>query len=386
MNVMGKGMLDGVRILDFSHVYFGPYATMILADMGAEVLKVEPPWGEINRLGNKLYGGASSSFHYFNRNKKGLAFNLKDPKVLEIVKELAKKSDVIVENFKRGTMDKLGLGYEQIKAVKPDIIYASLSGFGLDGPFRDRTSFAPIAESQSSWIRLTGDSIDPNGPPIVPAEYHGDLDPGLYATIAILGALRHRDKTGEGQLIDVAQLDVMIAQCGVAITGYSLSGELPWVTRQQRKGIGAWGIFQAKDGKYIFVAADQDMEDRVKRALGLEEIEEGSDVFKKWVEGQTAADAITTLASSSVPCAPIHHVPDMLEDPQVKARNTVVTLDHKLAGKFVVPQHPVKYSKTPATIKTAAPILGEHNDEVLKSLLGYSQEKLNELRAAGIIV
>ena len=111
MNAMGKGMLDGVRILDFGHVYFGPYSTMILADMGAEVLKVEPPWGEINRLGTNLFGGASSSFHYLNRNKKGLAFNLKDPKALEIVKELAKKSDVIVENFKRGTMDKLGLGY-----------------------------------------------------------------------------------------------------------------------------------------------------------------------------------------------------------------------------------------------------------------------------------
>ena len=383
---MGKGMLDGVRILDFGHVYFGPYATMILADMGAEVLKVEPPWGEINRLGTNLYGGASSSFHYLNRNKKGLAFNLKDPKALEIVKELAAKSDVVVENFKRGTMDKLGLGYEQVKAVKPDIIYASLSGFGLDGPFKDRPSFAPIAESQSSWLRLSGDNIDPNGPPVVPAEYHGDLDPSLFATIAILGALRHHDRTGEGQLIDVAQLDVMIAQCGVSIASYSLSGNLPWVTRQQRKDIGAWGIFKAKDGKHIYVAADQNMEDRVKRTIGVEEIEEGSNVFTKWVEGQTAAEAITVLASNSVPCAPVHHIPDMIEDPHVKARNTIVTLDHKLAGKFVVPQHPVKYSKTPATIKMPAPILGEHNDEVLKGLLGYTQEKLDELRAAGVIV
>jgi CoA:oxalate CoA-transferase len=383
---MGKGMLDGVRILDFGHVYFGPYSTMILADMGAEVLKVEPPWGEINRLGTILYGGASSSFHYLNRNKKGLAFNLKDPKALEIVKELAKKSDVIVENFKRGTMDKLGLSYEQIKAVKPDIIYASLSGFGLDGPYWDRPSFAPIAESQSSWLRLSGDNIDPKGLPVVPAEWHGDLDPGLFATIAILGALRHRDKTGEGQLIDVSQLDVMIAQCGVSITSYSLSGDLPWVTRQKRKDIGAWGIFKTKDDKYIYVAADQNMEDRVKRTIGAEEIEDISGIFKKWVESRTEADAIVTLATNAVPCAPIHHIPDMLEDPQVKARNTIVALDHKLAGKYKVPQHPVKYSKTPASIKMPAPILGEHNDEVLKSLLGFKQKKLDELRAAGVIV
>ncbi len=383
---MGKGMLDGVRILDFGHVYFGPYATMILADMGAEVLKIEPPWGEINRIGTNLFGGMSSSFHYLNRNKKGLAFNLKDPIALEIVKELAKKSDVIVENFKRGTMDKLGLGYEHMKSIKTDIIYASLSGFGLDGPIRDRPSFAPIAESQSSWLRLSGDNIDPKGPPVVPADYHGDLDPGLYATIAILGALRHRDRTGEGQLIDVAQLDVMIAQCGVSIANYTLSGNLPWVTRLQRKDIGAWGIFKAMDDKYIYVAADQNMEDRVKRTIGVEEIEEGSEVFKKWVEGQNAADAISALATNAVPCAPIHHIPDMLEDPQIIARQAIVTLEHKTAGKVKVPQHPVKYSKTPATINMPAPILGEHNDEVLKELLGYSKEKCDELRAAGIIV
>lgn len=383
---MAKGMLEGVRILDFGHVFFGPYSTMILADMGAEVLKVEPPWGEINRLGTNLFGGASASFHYLNRNKKGLALNLKDPKALEIIKELAKKSDVIVENFKRGTMDKLGLSYEQIKAVKPDIIYASLSGFGLYGPFSERTSFAPIGESESGWHRLSGDNIDPNGPPVVPAEYHGDLDPGLFATIAILGALRHRDRTGEGQLLDVAQLDVMIAQCGVSIASYSLSGKLPWVTRQERKGIGAWGFFKSKDDKHIYVAADQNMDGRVMKAIGVDEIEEGSDVFKKWVEGQIAADAINILAANAVPCAPVNHIPDMFEDPQVIARNTVVELEHKLAGKFKVPQHPVKYSKTPPEIKSPAPLLGEHNDEVLKGLLGYDDAKLAELRAAGIIV
>ncbi len=383
---MGKGMLEGIRILDFSHVYYGPYATMILADMGAEVLKVEPPWGEINRLGNNLFGGMSSSFHYFNRNKKGLAFNLKDPKALEIVKELAKKSDVIVENFKRGTMDKLGLSYEQMRVIKPDIIYASLSGFGLDGPFKDRTSFAPIAESQSSWLRLSGDNIDPNGPPVVPAEYHGDLDPGLYATIAILGALRHRDRTGEGQLIDVSQLDVMIAQSGVSITSYTLSGELPWVTRKKRKDIGAWGIFKTMDGKDIYVAADQDMGDRVLKALGVDSMDENGDMFKNWVKEHTAKEAIEALASKGVPCAPVHHIPDMLEDPQVKARETVVEINHKTAGKYRVPQHPVKYSKTPATIRMLAPVLGEHNDEVLKGLLGYSKEKLDELRATGVIV
>src|SRR4030042_525291 len=221
------GMLDDIRIIDFTHVYFGTYSTMILADMGADVIKIEPPWGEMTRLSPPHFGGVSSTFHYLDRNKKSVALNLKDPKALEIVKELIKQSDVVIENFKRGTMDKLGLGYKDVKKLNPRIIYASLSGFGLDGPYADRPSFAPIAGSYCGWYRLTGDILDPKGPPIRPAEWHGDLDPGLFAVIGVLGALRHRDKTGEGQLVDVSQLDVMMAQTGVAITGYTLSGKLP---------------------------------------------------------------------------------------------------------------------------------------------------------------
>ncbi len=383
---MAKSMLDGVRILDFTHVYFGPYATMILADMGAEVIKVEPPWGEISRLGSTLYGGMSSVFHYLDRNKKGLAFNLKDPKALEIVKELAMKSDVVVENFKRGTMEKLGLGYEQLKAVKPDIIYASLSGFGINGPYRDRTSFAPIAEAMSSWHRLTGDNIDPNGPPIMPAEWHGDLDPGLYAVIAILGAIRYKERTGVGQLIDVSQLDVMIAQTGVSITGYTLSGDLPWQARKKRIPSNAWGTYLTKEGKYVYVAADQNMNDRVKAATGIEELGEGDEVFKKWILGKMSTEAIEVLAAAGVPVAPVYQINETLEDPHVKARNSIIEIDHPTAGKVREPDHPIKYSETPATIRLPAPQLGQHNDEVLKELLDYSQAKCDELRAAGVIV
>jgi CoA:oxalate CoA-transferase len=192
------GMLDGIKILDFTHVYFGPYTTMILADMGAEVIKIEPPWGEMVRLEANLYGGLTSTFHYLNRNKKGVALNMKDPCAFEIIKGLVKRCDVIVENFKRGTLEKLGLSYKEAKKLNPKIIYASLSGFGLDGPYYSRTSYAPISESYSGWTRLTADSIEPGSKPIVPAAYHGDLDPGLFAVIAILGAIRHMEKMGEG--------------------------------------------------------------------------------------------------------------------------------------------------------------------------------------------
>jgi len=221
------GMLDDIRILDFSHVYFGPYTTMILGDMGADVIKVEPPWGEMARMYAPLYGGMSSVFLYLDRNKKGVTLNLKEPKAVEIAMALVEKSDVIVENFKRGTMDKLGLGYEAVKKVKPDIIYASLSGFGLTGPYMPRASFAPIASAMAGWYWLTGRGVDPEGPPVRPAEWHGDLDPGLWGVIAILGAIRYRDRTGEGQLVDVAQLDTMIAQTGVGITRHTMRVDHP---------------------------------------------------------------------------------------------------------------------------------------------------------------
>jgi crotonobetainyl-CoA:carnitine CoA-transferase CaiB-like acyl-CoA transferase len=379
------GMLDDIRILDFSHVYFGPYTTMILADMGAEVLKVEPPWGEVARLYPPLFGGMSSVFHYFDRNKKGLAFNLKDPRALEIVKRLAEKSDVVVENFKRGTMDKLGLGYEDIRKIKPDIIYASLSGFGLDGPYRDRPSFAPIASSYAGWYRLTGDNVDPNGPPLVPAEWHGDLDPALFAAIAILGAIRHRDRTGEGQIVDVSQLDVMIAQTGVSITNYALSGELPWQGRGKYMGPDTFGIFKAKD-RYVYIATDPNMQERLKQAMGVEDLGGGQDVLAKWAEGLTSDEIVGRLSAASVPVAPILQINETLEDPQVKARGIIKEIDHPTAGKVREPGYPVRLSRSPATVRMPAPILGQHNDEVLTGLLGYTKGQIDELRKAGVVV
>lgn len=379
------GMLDDIRVLDFSHVYFAPYTTMILADMGAEVLKIEPPWGEIARMYPPLFGGMSSVFHYLDRNKKGLALNLKDPKAVEIVKSLAEDSDIVVENFKRGTMDKLGLGYEEIKKVKPDIIYACMSGFGLNGPYKDLPSFAPIAGSYSGWYKLTGDLADPGGAPIRPAEWHGDLDPGLWGVIAILGALRHRDRTGEGQLIDVSQLDCMIAQNGVSITKYTLSGMLPHETSKKYMGPSTFGMFEAKDG-WIYIAADPNMHERLKEAMGVDDLGEGRDVIEDWVSDKPRKEIIDSLNKAIVPVAPIYHIDETLEDPHVKARGIIEEIDHKKAGTVKLPGFPVKMGKTPGEIRLAAPSLGEHNDEVLRELLGYSEKEIKKLRSSGTIV
>lgn len=377
------GMLDDIRILDFSHVYFGPYTTMVLADMGAEVIKIEPPWGEIARLYPPLFGGMSTVFLYLDRNKKGVTLNLKHQKGREIALRLAEKSDVVVENFKRGTMEKLGLGYDDIRKVRPDIIYASLSGFGRDGPYAQRPSFAPIASAMCGWFRLTGDIVDPEGPPIRPAEWHGDLDPALWGVIAILGAIRHRDRTGEGQLVDVAQLDCMIAQTGVSITRYTMSGELPWQARQRYMGLDTFGMFKAADG-WVYIAADPHMHDRLTRAMDVEKLET-TEQLKEWVAARKVDEIVEVLAAESVPVGPILQVDRALEDPHVKARGIITSIEHSTAGTVRSPGFPVKLSKTPGTIRMPAPLLGQHNEEILTQVLGYSKEQAEEFRKEGII-
>lgn len=377
------GMLDDIRILDFSHVYFGPYTTMVLGDMGADVIKVEPPWGEVARLYPPLFGGMSTVFLYLDRNKRGITLNLKNPKAVEIALALAEKSDVVVENFKRGTMDKLGLGYEDVRKVRPDIIYASLSGFGLTGPYMSRPSFAPIASAMSGWFRLTGDIADPEGPPLRPSDWHGDLDPGLWGVIAILGAIRHRDMTSEGQVVDVAQLDCMIAQTGVTVTRYTMSGELPWQASQKYMGLSTFGMFEATDG-WVYIASDPHMMPRLLRGMGVETLEKIEEL-KEWVASRNVRDIVERLTAVSVPVAPVYQVDKMLEDPHVKARGVIQSVEHPSAGTVKSPGFPVKLSKTPGTIRRAAPQLGQHNEEVLTQLLGYTREQVADLRKDGVI-
>lgn len=376
-------ILDKVRVLDFTHVYFGPYTTMILADMGADVIKVEPPWGEIGRVYPPLFGGASRVFHYLDRNKRSLTLNLKESRGVEIALALAERSDVVVENFSRGAMKRLGLGYEDIKRVRPDIVYASLSGFGLDGPYADRPSFASMASALSGWYRITGDLVDPDGPPIRPAEWHGDLDPALFAVIGILGALIHRGRTGDGQLVDVSQLDCMLAQNGIPITGYLMAGLHPWEIRRKYMGQMFISFFRASDG-WVFIHGTPRMVDRLKAAMGVEELESREEV-DDWVAKRTVQEALDVLVEAGVPVAPIYNLGEVVEDPQVRHRGMIVEIEHPEAGVVRTVNFPIKFSETHASIRKPAPLLGQHSDEVLTQLLGYGKDELEDLRMSGVI-
>lgn len=379
--------LEDIRVLDLSHVWFGPWCAMMLADLGADVIRIEPPWGAIDRLAEgALFGGASYTFHHLNLNKRNLTLNLKDPEGLAIFKELVKKSDVIVQNFSPGTMESLGLGYDVLKELNPRIIYAALSGFGQYGPYTERRSYAMIAEAMSGHTMLTGENHDPEGPPVEMAQAYGDLGPGTMAAMSIIAALRYRDKTGIGQMIDVAQLDCMVAY-NTAITGYLLSGMKPLELREKYpRGRGAGGILKTKDDKWIRMTAFGPRAlDRIIQNMGVEYDQITEEFLKEKTATMTREEAVAYYTDMGLPCAPVYHVDETVADPHVNTRNMFVELEHPKAGKIKLVNFPVKFSDTQPILKTPAPVLGQHNKEVLKELLGFSDEKIEDLVKKGII-
>jgi len=379
-----KKIFEDIRVLDLTDHWFGPWCTMMLADLGAEVIKIEPPWGATGRIGSgALYGGVSHTFHYLNMGKKAMAINLKDPRGIEVFKELVRKSDVVVQNFSAGTMERLGLGYDVLRELNPGIIYAALSGFGQTGPYSTRGSFANIAEGMSGHTRLTGDRVDPHGPPIPMAQAYGDLGPGTLAAMSVMAAIRHRDKTGEGQMIDVAQLDCMVA-LNPAIVSYTLSGMLPWQLREKYPMANVSGLFEVKDG-WITVAGHRPKAiDELKARLGVDEIT--TEVIRDLAAGMTRDEAVDLLVEVGLPVAPIYDVSDTVADPHLAARGMFIEVEHPRAGRFKVPNFPVKFSEAPGEIKSAAPLLGQNNKEVLMGLLGYTEEQVAQLENEGVIV
>jgi CoA:oxalate CoA-transferase len=377
-------ILEDIRVLDLTQFWFGPFCTMMLADFGAEVIRVEPPWGSVDRLADAYtVGGSSYTFHQLNLNKKGLTLNLKTKEGLRVFKELVPEADIIVQNFRPGTMERLGLGYDVLKELNPRIIYAALSGFGQTGPYRERPCFAPIAEAMSGHSRLTGDGVDSDGPPIEMAQAYGDLGPGLFAAMSIIAAIRHRDRTGIGQMIDVAQLDCMTS-LNMAITGYTLSGMLLHEIKEKypmARGFG--GIFKTKDGYIRLASFSPRLIDDLCEYMGVEEVTE--DMIEEKVRDMTRDDAVEYFVEARVPVAPVYNVDDVVKDPHLIERDMFTTVEHKKAGEIKVVNFPVKLSETPGEIRSASPVIGEHNEPILKDVLGYNDKQIEALKKAEAI-
>ena len=386
-------ILEDIRVLDLTHVWFGPWCTLMLAELGAEVIKIEPPWGGLGRLSQRgpMYGGMSSTFHHLNLNKKGMAINLKDPKGLEVFKELVKVSDIVVQNFAPGTMERMGLGYDVLREVNPKIIYAALSGYGQTGPYSKRAAYAVIAESMAGFTRAQGDEVDPEGPPISVTGAFGDLAPGTMAAMCIIGAIRYKDKTGKGQMIDVAQTDCMVAyQTGS--TNYLLSGQHEIERRKEyeerRKKMPSamriGGIKRCKDGGYIHIAGWRAKGiEALKERMGVEELEpEKVDAF---VETMNRDEAVKYFEEVGLPIAPIYYASEATKDPHVVARDMFVEVNHPKMGGIKVVNFPVKLSETPGEVVSAAPLLGQNNKEILTKYLGYTEEEVDQLTKTGVI-
>lgn len=384
-------LLDDIRVLDLTHVWFGPWCTMMLAEMGAEVIKIEPPWGSLGRFSERgpMYGGASATFHHLNLNKKDLALNMKDERGKAIFKGLVEKSDVVVTNFVPGTMERLGIGYDALKKINPGLIYAALSGFGETGPYSTRPSYAMIAESLTGFTRQTGDNVDPEGPPYSMTGAFGDLAPGTMAAMSIIAALRYRDKTGKGQKIDVAQLDTMFAY-NVNTTTYFVSGKDEATRRaeqDERKknnpvpNIG--GIHPVKDGHIFLMGFRAKGMDRLKEVLETDEVTK--EMVLEHIKDMDRQEASDFFAEVGLPCARINYASESTVDEQVLARDMVIDMKHPLLGDYKAVNFPVKFSETPGTVHSPAPLLGEHNDKILMEYLGYSEEAVKALYKAGVL-
>ena len=379
-------ILEDTRVLDLTHVWFGPYCTMMLAELGAEVITVEPPWGNIGRLGpGEMFKGTSSTFYALNMNKKDVAIDMKQPEGIALVKDLVKKSDVVVQNFATGAMERLGLGYEELKKIKPDIIYAALSGFGQYGPYSRYGSYAAVAEAISGHTYATGKRADPDGPPLNMAGALGDMGPGVFAAFSIVAALRYRDKTGKGQMIDISQVDIMVSFNCCETVAYDLFKESPIERSKKRvRPPGElWGIIKVKDGWVQISGSRPKAVEEMKTKLGVEEVT--LDFVKEKLSTMTRNEAFQWLASFDIPSAPIYEAYEGFDDPHLKARKTFVEVPHAIAGNYMIPKFPVEFSETPGEIMTGAIILGQHTEEVLQRVLSKTPKQIEELEQSGVV-
>jgi len=391
--------LEGIKVLDLSRALAGPYCTMMLADMGAEVIKLEMPGtGDDSRSwGPPFVEGESAYFMSVNRNKKSITVNMKSELSKEIVTKLIKQSDVLVENFRPGAMDRLGFGYDAVKEVNPGIIYSSISGFGQDGPYRMLPGFDQVLQGMGGLMSITG---EPGGPPIKVGVAIADIAGGMFAAFGIVTALFNRQKTGKGQMVDISLLDSQVAWLTYRAGAYFVSGEVPQPVGSGHPVIVPYQAFKAKD-VYINVAVGNDnLWQKFCKAVGLEKVMDDPQFATnaKRVENRAAivkiiGDLIVTkngeewlaiLKDAGVPCGPIYTIDKIFADPQVLHREMMKELDHTKAGKIKVAGIPVKLSDTPGEVKTPPPFLGEHTQEVLEEL-GYSSQDLETLRQEKVI-
>ncbi|MEN2974967.1 MAG: CoA transferase [Candidatus Caldarchaeales archaeon] len=390
--------LKGIIVLDFTRVMAGPFATMLLGDLGAEVIKVEPPGGDDTRgWGPPWIGGDSAYFMSANRNKKSIILDLKKMESREIVERLVKRSDVVVENFRPGVAEQLGIDYNTISKINPRIIYCSISGFGQSGPYRDKPGYDLIALAMSGLMSITG---EPDRPPVKFGVPIADLTTAIFAALSIVSALYWREKTGRGQYIDIALLDVQVLLLSHQAFNFFATGEEPKRMGSAHPNIVPYQVFETSDGYIVIGVAnekhwqnfckvierldllnDPKFKTNADRVINREAlIQELEKLFKN----SSTSYWIERLERAGIPVAPILTVGQTLNDEHVEYRRMVLDIDHPRVGKMKMLGTPFKLSETPGEVRTPPPLKGQHTDEILRGL-GFTQGEIEMFKSKKVV-
>jgi crotonobetainyl-CoA:carnitine CoA-transferase CaiB-like acyl-CoA transferase len=396
---MNTGPLAGIRVLDLTRALSGPFATMILGDLGADVIKVEDVWhgDDTRRWGPPFQGDDAAYFLSINRNKRGLSVNLQVPEGRQIVQRLAHSADILMENFRPGTAARLGLGYAELAAQNPKLIYASISGYGQTGPSAGLPGYDAVAQAVSGMMSVTGEA---DGEPVRSGTSLADVGAGMWALIGILAALHARQTSGRGQLIDISLLDGQVAWLTYVAGKYFATGVTPGRYGSAHESLAPYQVFPTADDPLMVAVGSDGLWRRFTAATGLDELTDDPRYatnpdrvrhrdtliprITKALAARGCAEWTDRLNQAGVPAGPVNTVPAALEQPQVAAREMVVELEHPVAGMLKMLGTPLKLSAQPASIRRPPPVLGQHTDEILAEA-GFSADRIAELRAAQVI-
>lgn len=398
-NPIWNGPLQGVRVLDFTRVLAGPAASMALADLGAEVIKIEPPGdGDETRTFPPIKDGESHYYLSVNRGKKSIVIDLKSPEGVRIAKDLAAKCDIVIENYRPGVMDRLGLGYAALSAINPRLIYCAISGYGQTGPLKDRPSFDIVLQAMSGTLSMNG---EPGGLPTKLGIPLGDLVGGINGPIGVISALYERERTGKGRFIDVSLMDGLMGMLGYIAQLSFFDGADPVRQGSQHPNLVPYGIFPAKnDGSIVVACLTPGFWGRICRSIGREDLTadprydtlekrrdaraEVNEIVSAFTRQYTVEELIEIFTCFEVPHAPILGVGDALTQPQAAAREMVVEVEHQALGTIPIVNRPIKFDEAQPT-PAAPPVLGQHTDDVLREVLELGAERIAELRAGGAV-
>nr|WP_303230130.1 CoA transferase [Comamonas kerstersii] len=395
---MADRPLQGIRILDFTRVLAGPMSTALLADLGADVIKIEPPQGDDYRAIGPMRDGQSALFTVMNRNKRSMVLDLKHPQAVALVHEMAAQVDVVVENFRPGVAQRLGIGPEQLRALNPRLVYVSVSGFGQNGPLAHRPAYDIIVQAMSGLMEATG---EPDGPPTLVGEAVSDVVAGLFASWGTLAALLQVQRTGHGQHVDVAMLDTTLSFLATSVARYLFTGAPARRVGNRHPLSTPFGVYRAKDGHFALAVLNHKLFTALAQTIGHPDLSSDAryatdenrslhepqlrTLIETWAQQHAVADVVAQLDTAGVPAAPIWNIEQALQSPQVQARGFLRSVDDPQLPNLQLPTQPVHFSASAPNRSERAPRLGEHTDSVLQHWLGRSQEALSLLRASGAL-